>query len=312
MKVFSELAVTEGPACTIGEGPMWSPGHQAVFWLDTVGKRILRSKLPFVASEVRALPYKPSALVLTDCGDLLLGYKKGIGLFDFDSGRYVQLPCNGVDFVSEIFNDGACDAQGRFWIGTRDRQVTEPVGALYSIDADLLPRRVVDCITVSNGIAWSPDKSVMYHVDSRPGSIVAFDFHPDTGTLSNRRLFLDYAGLKYRPDGCTTDSEGFLWVAEVEGGQVSRYGPDGSLDISISLPVSKPTSVMFGGRDLSTLFVTSMRFGLTEEELRQQPLAGKLLRLTLDVPGLPEKVFRTHGSKCLSEAHARLHDQSEQ
>lgn len=300
------MAVIEAPPCTIGEGPLWSPDEGALYWIDTVGKRILRARAPFRTAEERGLPFKPSALALTDAGDLLVAYKKGIGLFDFDSGASVQLPLDGLDFTDEIFNDGACDAQGRFWIGTRDRQVKAPVGSLYVIGPDLQARQMRAGVVCSNGIAWSPDGSTLYHTDSHPGAIAAYAFEPGEGALRDGRTFLDYAGQGYHPDGCTVDAEGFLWVAEVQGGRISRYAPDGRCERSIALPVSKPTSVMFGGADLKTLFVTSMRYGLSDEQLHAQPHAGKILCLPMAVPGLPEARFRARGSVRVERARAEL------
>lgn len=301
-----DVRPVEGNPCTIGEGPMWSSQHRALYWIDTTGKRVLRTRYPFERSEERPLPYKPSAVVLTDEGDLLVAYKKGVGLFDFDTGKYAQIEMVGVDFENEIFNDGACDSEGRLWIGTRDRQVSRPVGALYVLDGNFDAREINRGVVVSNGIAWSPDRGTFYHTDSRPGSITAYPFSRD-GRLGEGRPFLDYASKGFRPDGCTVDAEGFLWVAEIEGGQVSRYAPDGSLDRRLQLPVSKPTSVMFGGDHLSELFVTSMMFGLSEPELASQPLAGKVLRIPLDIHGVAEHRFVTKDSRKIAAARAAIH-----
>ena len=145
---------------------------------------------------------------------------------------------------------------------------------------------------VSNGIVFSPDGRTLYHTDSRPGRIDRYDFDVDTGTLSNRRVFLDYADEGGRhPDGCTVDAQGGLWVAEINGWRVARYTPEGRLDRELRVPVSKPTSVMFGGKDLSTLFITTMRFGLPDDELERQPFAGRLFRADPGFTGVPEHEF---------------------
>jgi sugar lactone lactonase YvrE len=132
----------------------------------------------------------------------------------------------------------------------------------------------------------------MYHADSRPGRIDAYEFDVATGTLGACRRFLDYAGKGRRPDGCTTDADDFLWVAEIDGGRVARYAPDGTLEREIMLPVSKPSSVAFGGPDLSILFITTISYGLTEAERVAQPWAGKLLAVHTPFRGLPEPPFR--------------------
>jgi len=132
----------------------------------------------------------------------------------------------------------------------------------------------------------------MYHTDSRPGRIDAYEYDEVTGTLGSCRRFLDYAGKGRRPDGCTTDADGFLWVAEIDGARVARYAPDGTLEREIALPVTKPSSVAFGGPDLSTLFITTISYGLTEAERAAQPWAGKLLAMNTPFRGLPEPPFR--------------------
>ena len=274
----------------LGEGPLWSARDGALFWLDQVEPRLFRTAPPFERTEWRPLPRPPTCIALHADGRLLVGYREGIGLFDFATGTAEPLTLDDIDFATVTFNDAIADAAGRLWIGTRDRQVTEPIAALWRIGPALATRRMVDGVVLSNGLAFSPDGRTLYHADSRPGRITAFDFDPAAGMVSAARTLVDYAGRGRRPDGCTVDAEGYLWVAEIDGWRIARYAPDGTLKREIAVPVQKPSSVGFGGPDLSTLFVTSIRFGLTEEETAQQPLAGKLLRLQPGVHGVPEHV----------------------
>jgi sugar lactone lactonase YvrE len=276
----------------VGEAPTWSVREQALYWIDGQQHRIMRLQVPSRRVETRDLPYRPSCLALLPERGLLVGYKKGIGTFDFDTGAAASLPLTGISFDVVSFNDGACDAAGRLWIGTRHRDASEPVCSLYCIGPGLSVRRVVDGLILSNGIAFSPDGRTMYHTDSRPGRIDAYDYDPATGDLSGCRRLLDYQGKGRRPDGCTVDAEGFLWVAEIDGARVARYAPDGTLDRTIMLPVTKPASVAFGGADMRTLFITTISYGLNEAQRAEQPWAGKLLSLQTDVPGLPEPSFR--------------------
>jgi L-arabinonolactonase len=276
----------------VGESPIWSVREQALYWIDGQARRIMRLHWPDRRLESRELPYRPSCIALLPEAGLLVGYKKGLGAFDFDSGAARSLPLEGVAFDVESFNDGACDAAGRFWIGTRHRDASEAVCALFCIETDLRVRRVIDGIIVSNGIAFSPDGRTMYHTDSRPGRIDAYDYDVATGALSGRRRLLDYQGKDRRPDGCTVDAQGYLWVAEIDGSRLARYAPDGGLDRTEMLPVSKPASVGFGGADMRTLFITTISYGLDAAARQAQPWAGKLLAMRTDVPGLPEPPFR--------------------
>ncbi|HEY4202723.1 MAG TPA: SMP-30/gluconolactonase/LRE family protein [Devosiaceae bacterium] len=287
------ISFVEDFRAELGEGLLWSPREQALYWLDTVEKKIIRTRPPFTTSEVRDLHYRPSSLALHADGGLLIAYKKGIGRYDFDTGTATSLPLSGVDFSVVSFNDGACDRAGNFWIGTRHRDASEPVGTLYKLGGDLGARPMVEGLILSNGMAWSPDANTFYHVDSRPGRIDAYDFDPETSMLSGRRIFVDYQHKGgSRPDGCTVDTEGYLWVAEIDGWRVARYAPDGSLDREIMLPMQKPSNVAFGGKNFETMFVTSISAPLSAEQRLAQPGAGKLMLIDAGVRGLAENIFR--------------------
>jgi sugar lactone lactonase YvrE len=143
----------------------------------------------------------------------------------------------------------------------------------------------------SNGLGWSPDGRTMYHTDSWTYRIMAYDFDPDTASLLNGRVFATDPVGQWTPDGLTVDEKGFVWSAKWNGWRVTRYAPNGEVDRVIALPVQRPTACAFGGSDLGVLYVTSARFGLTEEELARGPLAGSLLALDPGVRGLPEPCF---------------------
>jgi sugar lactone lactonase YvrE len=284
--------VLDAPVTVLGEGPMWSAQDRLLYWIDIVGKRLFRFSPRTGRVDVRAVPYAPSALMPRAAGGLLLVTKKGMVALDFDQDALKSIPVPLVDFSKEVFNDAKCDSAGRLWVGTRDLHGTEPKGSLFRIDADFSMSRHADKLIVSNGLAWSPDGRTFYHIDTRPGRIDAYDFDAAAGALSNRRTFVDYAGAAHaRPDGCTVDAQGGLWVAEVDDWHVRRYSPDGKLDREIRVPMRKPTSVMFGGDELGTLYVTSMTFGLSESELQEQPLAGRVLAMDVGVKGFAEPAF---------------------
>ena len=277
----------------IGEGPVWSVRDQALYWLDNTQKKLLRHLPASGSVEIRDLQYKTSCLALLGDGRLLVAFKKGLATVDFASGVAQPLALAGEapDFGAALFNDGKVDRAGRLWIGTLDKVPDAARGALYCIDPALRVTRAVAGVKVSNGLAWSPDGRTLYHVDTRPGCIYAMDFDAASATVSNRRPLITYDGGHGRPDGCTVDAEGYLWVAEIEASRVSRYAPDGRKDREILLPITKPTSVMFGGPDLATLFITSMTFRLDAAELERQPWAGTLLALEPGVRGIAEPVF---------------------
>jgi sugar lactone lactonase YvrE len=280
------------PKAVLGEGPVWDVAEARLYWVDCVGKKLHRYDPRSEKTETWALPQSPGSYALrANGGGLIMAYRNGLALIDPARGKEEPLPTGPLDFAKERFNDGKCDRKGRFWTGTIDRRLKDPVGSLYRIDPDLSIRRMDTGITLSNGIAWSPDNKTMYYNDSRPGVIRAYDFDLETGSISNKRIFADFSDQKGRPDGCTIDAEGHLWVAEVGGGKIVRFDPSGRRVYELPLPITKPASVMFGGEGLRTLFIATMQLDFSEAELAAQPQTGCLFAADVGVAGLPESRF---------------------
>ena len=275
----------------LGENPLWDDSADCLLSIDCMGKTLFRHDVARRRDEEWRLGRVPGSLALRESGGLLLANRQGLAFTAAGSDVLAEIPTPGIDFSKEIFNDGKCDKRGRFWIGTMDRNVKEAMGGLFRLETNGHLLRMDSGITLANGIAWSPDDRTMYFCDSRPGRIWAYDYDLDRGAIANRRVFVDFAGRQGRPDGCTVDAEGRLWVAEIGAGQVVCFNPAGREAQAVKLPVSKPTSVTFGGADLRTMFVTSMRYGLTETELAAEPLAGGVFAVDVDVTGLPAMRF---------------------
>jgi sugar lactone lactonase YvrE len=189
------------------------------------------------------------------------------------------------------FNDGKVDRRGRLWAGTIDRQTAKPTGSLYRLDADLLVTRMETGLICSNGLGWSPDDKIMYFTDSMVRTIWQYDFDAASGTIDNRRVFAKLAEDDGVPDGLTVDAEGFVWSAVWDGWRIVRYAPDGAIDRQIIMPVQRPSSCMFGGPGLRTLYVTSACADLRASDLLRGPLAGALFAIEPGVAGLPETPF---------------------
>lgn len=271
----------------LGEGPVWSVRERRLYWVDCIGRTLFGLDPVSMQRRDWRLSGNPGSLALRADGSLLIAFRTGLALFDPESGTETPLSNGPVDFATERFNDGKVDRKGRFWAGTLARNFTDPVGSLWRLGPDRRPVRMDQGFVASNGIAWSPANDRMYFCDSRPGTVYVYDFDLEAGTVSDRRVFLDMTTLAGRPDGCTVDAEGHLWVAEVDGGRVGRYAPDGRLDTALELPVKRPSSVAFGGADLDTLFVTSIR----RDSLEDEPLGGALFWARPGVRGLPEPIF---------------------
>ena len=271
---------------------MWDDRSGQFLSLDCMGRKLLFHDMDLGKVVEHGLRRTPGSIALRSGGDgFLMANRQGLVLADASGGIVEEIDTPGFDFEREVFNDGKCDSHGRFWVGTMDRNVREPVGGLYRVGTDRKVTRMDGGITLSNGIAWSPDERILYFCDSRPGRVWAYDYEPETGDIEGRRLHIDFGGRRGRPDGCTVDAEGGLWVAEIGGGQVVRFDPAGRQVSAIEVPVSKPTSVTFGGPDLRTLFITSMRYGLSDADFAEEPQAGCVFATDPGVAGLPAARF---------------------
>ncbi len=192
------------------------------------------------------------------------------------------------------FNDGRCDRQGRFVAGTMvmDMSLASPAGQVYSLQTPHNARTLLDGFITPNGMAFSPDGRTMYLSDSHPSVqlVWAFDYDTSAGTPSNRRVFIDMNLFPGRPDGAAVDSDGCYWICGNDAGLIHRFTPAGKLDYSLAVPVKKPAMCAFGGANLDTLFVTSIRpQGI---DLSDQPLAGGVFALKPGVRGLAEPAFQ--------------------
>lgn len=274
---------------------MWHPAEQALYWCDISGRALHRLEPHSGACRRWDLPCEPSACAPMVDGRLLLAMRDGLWCFDPHDGRRARLAAPPYDPARERFNDGKCDPQGRYWVGTIYEPRDPPRAALYCWDGRELKRRA-DGITVSNGLAWSPDGATMYWSDTKSHRIWAFDFDGSDGSLSVQRLLREFpkrdpaeplSAYGGRPDGAAVDAEGAYWVAMYEGQRLLRLDPTGELLGEVELPVRCPTMPCFGGADLRTLYVTTVSDGRPPEERRAQPWAGAVLALTVEVPGLP-------------------------
>jgi L-arabinonolactonase len=217
----------EARADELGECPTWDELSGRLLHIDVIGRRLLSCEPDGGQAEEVSLAEIPGSFALRRNGGLLMAYRRGLALRDpAGNETSIELPSQW-DGSRERFNDGSCDALGRFWVGTMDRCLQETVGALYRLDCDLTVHRTASGFGISNGIAWSPDNRTMYHCDSRPPVIYAYEFDLDAGVARNRRILVDFTSPMGMPDGCATDVEGFIWVAAPGTGQVMRFDPEG-------------------------------------------------------------------------------------
>lgn len=260
-----------------GEAPFWDERRGTLWWIDIQGQRLLGFDPGSGRTSSHRLPLMPGFVVEFGHHGLVLGLEDGIYAFAPETGVGARLFAVEEDLPGNRLNDGKADAAGRLWFGSMDKTGNgAPVGALYSLTPEGLLHRHRSEIRIPNAIAFSPCGRTFYFSDSRSRVVEAFDYDVASGALSNRRAFATFAGEEH-PDGACTDAEGGVWIAVVNGSRVERRRPDGTVDIIVDLPVSRPTMPMLGGRDRRTLFVTSQRRFLSTEDLKHEALAGQLL-----------------------------------
>lgn len=273
----------------LGESPIWDADGQALFWVD-IRRPALRRLGPDGAVESRAMPDLIGSVALAGAGSLLVAFAGEVARYDWAADRLDQVAVLPDRPPGHRFNEGRCDRQGRFWVGTMHNDTRAPEGTLFRLDGSELVA-VRGGICIPNSLAWSPDGRTMYFADSLRYAIEAYPFDPCTGAAGEGREIVRTQAPGF-PDGSTVDAEGFLWNAEFNAGRLVRYAPDGRVDRVVPTPVDRPTSCGFGGPGLKTLYVTTTSQAMGEAELREHPLAGALLAFEPDVPGLPEPVWR--------------------
>ena len=278
----------------LGESPLWDDRAQCLYWLD-IRLPALRRLCP-ATGQVNSwpLPSLAGAIALTDDHRLLVALAQYIALFDPSSGTLTPFVTAPPQPDSHRFNDGRCDAQGRFWVGSMHNLTRAPEGVLYCLEGSgsMVPVRTGICIP--NSLAFSPDSRTMYFADSLRYAIFAHDYDLATGTMGVERVFAASTPPAFA-DGSAVDAEGFVWNAQFNGSRLVRYAPDGCIDRVLPLPVQRPTCCAFGGVDLDVLYITTASQGMSQIDMLAQPLAGALLAIEVGVCGLPEARFKLNG-----------------
>jgi sugar lactone lactonase YvrE len=232
-------------------------------------------------------------VVLREAGGALIACNDGLWFLNPGTGELSLFCRPEADRPDNRANEAKCDPRGRFWLGTMqnnlhpdgtDKPMTADTGALYCVHPDGHWTREVDGVGLSNTLAWTPDRRSLLFADTRTNVISSFAYDDADGRLGEGRVFSD-AKLPGYCDGSTIDAEGHLWNCRFAGSAIVRFAPDGRVERIIELPVTNPTSCCFGGPDLTTLYVTSARFGRTSEQLAANPREGALLSIETGIVG---------------------------
>ena len=272
-----------------GEGPLWIPEEQGLYWVDIDGCKAHLFQLE--NGEVKSWDFpEKTGWILPREGrsDFIAGCKSGIYSVDFESGVREKMLDPESEIPENRFNDAKVDAEGRIWTGSTDDLEVNPTGWLYRIDADWSFSKWDGPYKVPNGPAITNDGGTLYHVDSLGRRIYAFDKNDD-GSLSNRRLFVELQSSDGFPDGLTVDDENAIWLAHWGGSRITRFLPDGTIDGILEIPVPQVTSCTFGGPDRNLLFITTASRDL---DLKKFPLAGGVFCTKTSVTGQASPRFK--------------------
>jgi len=288
------VELAQDARATIGEGPLWDQRGGRLNWVD-IRAGVVHRFSPRDGSDLILDAGQPvGSLGLGAGGGLVLAVRDGFAMVHVGSERVDRIIQVEMQATNRRMNDGRCDPAGRFWAGTMDWDHAPHAGSLYRLevtDGEPQVTRVLGDLTISNGIDWSPNGQIMYFVDSATQRIDMFDFDVASGSLANRRVFVSISPREGLPDGLVVDGDGGVWVALFGAGRMRRYGPQGGLDLEISLPVSLVTSAAFGGPEFADLYITSARHRLDAAQLESQPHAGSLFVCRPGPTGRPAHLF---------------------
>jgi len=286
MDVYNNIETVLPSIAKMGESPCWDEQNNILYFIDIVGKKLIS----FFPSDPQlkkwTLPTTPGTVALTNNNKLILALTSGIYAFDLASREFTKLTDpDPREHKASRFNDGKCDSCGRFWVGTTNME-RKPVCWLYQYTAERGLVAYESNLTISNGLAWSPDNKKMYRVDTWISKVFSYDFDENTGNISNRRLIIEVPKENGLPDGMEVDVEGKLWIAHWGGYCVCRYDDEtGQMLAKIETPVKYPTCCTFGGKSLNLLYITSAQNDDTN------PMAGSLFKVSLPVAGMPTHRF---------------------
>ena len=282
----------------LGEGIVWDHDQKDLYWLDIpMPSKLFKLNLSSNKLDIYSMPEMISSMSVRSKDNLIIASHHGVNNFNMISQEFTKI----IDIETSLknrSNDGASDAKGRFWFGTmqnnldensNDIPITQNSGSLYKLDKNLQITKIESNLGIPNTFVWSPDNTKFYFSDTLTGNIYSYDFDLELGLISNKNFFADFD--RGFPDGSTIDSEGYLWNCRWDGSCVVRFDPDGKVDQIIEVPVKNVTNCVFGGDNLSTLFITTARQGLSSEYLVKNPYAGSLFAIDLSIKGIKDNKF---------------------
>lgn len=278
----------------LGEGPSWDEEKRLLYWVDIPNFNVHIYNPADNSNRVIHTSQYVSAVVPRRSGGLIVTMHHGIFSMDPETGELTPIVNPEAEKLNNRFNDGKCDPVGRLWAGTMAIDESPESGALYCLDRDLSIRKMLNNISISNGLAWDEGKERMYYIDTPTKGVYAFDFELNSGNINNKRVVINFRDEEGFPDGMNIDNEGMLWIAHWGGAKVTRWDPHKGKKIdTVLVAAPRVTSCVFGGENHDELYITTARIGMSEKELEIYPNAGGVFKVKPGVRGV--KTYAFHG-----------------
>ncbi|WNH08812.1 SMP-30/gluconolactonase/LRE family protein [Thalassobellus suaedae] len=277
----------------LGEGAFWNYKTQELYWIDIDSKRFNIYNPETKTNKFLETPSKIGTVVPVNDTIVLAALEDGVYKMNINSGTSTLFTGMKEDLFESRLNDGKCDPAGRFWVGSMHNQYETGKANLYSINSDSLLVKKIDSVTISNGIVWTSDTKTMYYIDTPTSQIRAYDYNNETGDITNARVAVQIPESLGMPDGMSIDEENMLWVGMWNGNAVIRFNPiTGKVDRKVNVPAHNITSCAFGGKNLDTLYITSARTDMTDDELKKYPLSGSVFKVVPGIKGVKSHFFK--------------------
>lgn len=291
------LEIVTNIKASLGEGPLWDAPNKLLYWVDIIDKKIFNYNPRTKTTNEIVLDQYIGSIALSKSGKLLLALHNGFYFLDIETGKLQKISDPESNLPKNRFNDGKCDAFGRFWAGTTSFDELDPVGSLYCLDTDLTVRKIFNEVIISNGISWSLDNKKMYYIDSPRREIYSYDYDINMGEISDKKTIIKVPKSMGFPDGMTVDIDGNLWVAHWGAYLVCKWNPNkGELLDKIKIPVNRVSSCTFGGDNFDELYITTAQRGFADigKKLDKDTVTeydGCLFKINTDCKGLDSYKF---------------------
>lgn len=276
----------------LGEGALWNYKTQEFYWVDIEGKTLNIYNPKTKTNKVIKTPSRVGTVVPYTKQQAVVALEDGIYKINLENGDLKQISNVESDITENRFNDGKCDPKGNLWVGSMHLKESLPNANLYKVEPNGVTTKMVDSVTISNGIVWSKDTKKMYYIDTPSKSIKSYDYDIETSTISNEKIAVNIPESLGYPDGMTIDENDTLWVGLWNGNAVAQFDPKtGELISKIEVPAHNVTACAFGGENLDILYITTSTNDMTEEERKKYPLAGSIFKYKPGIKGVPAFFF---------------------